>query len=103
MTVHVLTDLLPPAGISYYVAPRLRRSLTISVLADAGDHVLRNNPPSVARVVLAYVLAPEITRVMEPTAAHSREAVMKAWECSDYGRMGFAGLAIAPEDKAELE
>jgi len=40
---------------------------------------------------------------MEPTAAHSREAVMKAWECSDYGRMGFAGLAIAPEDKAELE
>jgi hypothetical protein len=63
------------------------------------DRVRRGSSDFLAPVVLAYVLAHEITHVLERTTRHSKDGIMKAhWECSDYQRIEFGGLAFSLED-----
>jgi hypothetical protein len=79
-----------------FAAPFADSGTCIHVLLD---RVLRDNTESLAPVVLAYVLAHEITHVLERINRHSKDGIMKAhWDCTDYRRMAFEGLRFAPED-----
>lgn len=50
-------------------------------------------------MVLAHVLAHEITHVLEVTDRHSKEGVMKAhWTGRDFRNMAWRGLPFAAED-----
>ena len=63
------------------------------------DRVLRYSKGTFASVVLAYVLAHEITHILERTNWHSQEGIMKAhWDRTDYERMLHPGLAFSHED-----
>ena len=50
-------------------------------------------------VILAHVLAHEITHILEGINRHSRYGIMKAhWDAPDYFQMRFKPLEFAPED-----
>jgi hypothetical protein len=49
--------------------------------------------------LLAYVLAHEITHVLQGTARHSKTGIMKAsWKSEDFFAMGRGSLGFEPED-----
>lgn len=50
-------------------------------------------------VLLAHVLAHEITHILEGIARHSQQGLMKAkWDNKDYVRMRERSLKFTPED-----
>ena len=54
-------------------------------------------------ILLAHVLAHEITHVLERTCRHSADGVMKAhWDLPDYERMKSHSLYFATEDVASI-
>lgn len=88
--VHVSAEALA------YAAPFVDTGTCIHVLLD---RILASTTESLAPVVLAYVLAHEITHVLERINRHSKEGIMKAhWEPSDYRLMTYKGFAFAAED-----
>jgi hypothetical protein len=63
------------------------------------DRVLDTSTARLAPVVLAYVMAHEITHVLQRTNVHSKEGIMKAhWDASDYRRMAYTGLAFCADN-----
>jgi len=59
--------------------------------------------PNTVTVLMAHVLAHEITHVLEGVARHSAEGVLKArFIEADYSRMSFKPLKFADEDVARI-
>ena len=83
-------------GTMAYATPFAESAILIHVFMN---RVISNRDRGFATVVLAYVLAHEITHVLEGINRHSREGVMKAqWDRSDYYRMKTNSLHFAPAD-----
>jgi hypothetical protein len=79
-----------------YAMPFVDSGTCIHILLD---RVLRSSVKSQAPEVLAYVLAHEITHVLERVDRHSKEGIMKAhWDRADFRRMECTGLAFAADD-----
>lgn len=88
--VHVSSEALA------YAMPFVDSGTCIHILLD---RVLRSSTASLAPEVLAYVLAHEITHVLERIDRHSEEGIMKAhWGSSDFQRMACSGFAFAADD-----
>jgi hypothetical protein len=63
------------------------------------DRISGNWEPSMVPVILAHVLAHEITHILEGINRHSRCGIMKAhWDSQDYFQMRYKPLELAPED-----
>jgi hypothetical protein len=63
------------------------------------DRISGNWQPRMVPVILAHVLAHEITHILERINRHSSYGIMKAhWGAQDYSQMGFKPLEFAPED-----
>jgi hypothetical protein len=79
-----------------YATPFVESGTCIHVLLD---RILRSTPERLAPMVLAYVLAHEISHVLQRIDRHSKDGIMKAhWDPSDYWRMAYKGLDFAAED-----
>jgi hypothetical protein len=79
-----------------YAMPFVDSGTCVHILLD---RILRVSGGSLAREVLAYVLAHEITHVLERIDRHSKEGIMKAhWDRSDYRCMTYTGLAFSADD-----
>jgi hypothetical protein len=79
-----------------YATPFVDSGTCIHILLD---RVLRSSTAGLAPEVLAYVLAHEITHVLERVDCHSKQGIMKAhWDPSDFRRMAYTGLAFTADD-----
>jgi hypothetical protein len=79
-----------------YATPFVDSGTCIHILLD---RVLGSSTASLAPEVLAYVMAHEITHVLERINRHSKEGIMKPhWDPSDFRRMAYSGLAFAADD-----
>lgn len=80
-----------------YAKPYKESGICIHVFIE---RVVRLNPePGFANILLAYVMAHEISHVLEGIQRHSEEGVMKgAWSGQDYAQMKDHRLLFASED-----
>jgi hypothetical protein len=63
------------------------------------DRVQHGRDPNFAITVLAYVIAHEITHVLQGITRHSEEGIMKSkWTLKDYYQMRTRRFAFSPED-----
>src|SRR5207302_776444 len=63
------------------------------------DRIAQNHGPAEVPIVLAHVLAHEITHVLQGINRHSDQGVMKAeWERSDIAQMLWEPLTFTDED-----
>ena len=70
---------------------------SITVMYDRGGAVIRK--PASFHVVLAHVIAHEITHVVQVTDRHSDHGIMKAiWTAADVAQIESSGLGFTPQD-----
>jgi hypothetical protein len=103
--VSISVDFNRPRGLALrsietlaYTFPYAKGGPRIHVLYDHMSPTYRNSP-RLSGVLLGYILAHEITHVLQRIDRHSNSGVMKArWTVSDYGSMENATLRLAEED-----
>ena len=63
------------------------------------DRIQRKMPPARAPIVLAHVLAHEVTHILQGVPRHSESGLMKPlWTSADYFEMGRKPLPFTTED-----
>ena len=86
-----------PKEVLAYALPYREAGTCIHVFLDRIVHGDRELP--FTGILLAHVIAHEITHVLEQSTQHSEEGVMKArWTYQDYHRMKSGPLPFASED-----
>jgi hypothetical protein len=85
-----------PQNVLAYATPYAESGTRIYVFMD---RIAANRKPQSATILLAYVLAHEITHILQGVDRHSEDGVMKArWNSRDYFRMQSKGLPFDPLD-----